>query len=283
MTKQEMLQLKMTATRVRMGIIEATHGGKSGHPGGSLSAADVLTYLYFKEMQIDPQNPQDPDRDRFVLSKGHAAPGLYSVLAERGFFPVADLPTLRRSGSYLQGHPNMNSVPGVDMSTGSLGQGVSAACGMALGAKHAGKPINVYTILGDGEVEEGECWEAFMFAAHYGLSNLCVMLDRNHLQIDGTTETVMNSAPLEDKLRAFNFNVVTINGHDFDQIESAVQAFHAETEKPTCIILDTVKGTGVSYMTNSVAWHGKGPNDEEYQVAMNELNAAYAALEQEEN
>ena len=283
MTKLETLQLKLTATRVRMGIIEATHGGKSGHPGGSLSAADVLTYLYFKEMQIDPQNPQDPDRDRFVLSKGHAAPGLYSVLAERGFFPVADLPTLRRSGSYLQGHPNMNETPGVDMSTGSLGQGISAACGMALGAKHAGKPINVYTILGDGEVEEGECWEAFMFAAHYGLSNLCVVLDRNHLQIDGTTETVMNSAPLEDKLRAFNFNVVTINGHDFDQIESAVQAFHAETEKPTCIILDTVKGTGVSYMTNSVAWHGKGPNDEEYQVAMNELNAAYAALEQEEN
>ena len=282
MTKLETLQLKLTATRVRMGIIEATHGGKSGHPGGSLSAADVLTYLYFKEMQIDPQNPQDPDRDRFVLSKGHAAPGLYSVLAERGFFPVADLPTLRRSGSYLQGHPNMNSVPGVDMSTGSLGQGISAACGMALGAKHAGSAVNVYAILGDGEVEEGECWEAFMFAAHYGLSNLCVMLDRNHLQIDGTTETVMNSAPLEDKLRAFNFNVVTINGHDFDQIESAVQAFHAETEKPTCIILDTVKGTGVSYMTNSVAWHGKGPNDEEYQVAMNELNAAYAALEQEE-
>ena len=191
--------------------------------------------------------------------------------------------TLRKIGSRLQGHPNMNSVPGVDMSTGSLGQGISAACGMALGAKHAGSAVNVYAILGDGEVEEGECWEAFMFAAHYGLSNLCVMLDRNHLQIDGTTETVMNSAPLEDKLRAFNFNVVTINGHDFDQIESAVQAFHAETEKPTCIILDTVKGTGVSYMTNSVAWHGKGPNDEEYQVAMNELNAAYAALEQEEN
>ena len=201
----------------------------------------------------------------------------------RGFFPVEELKTLRKIGSRLQGHPNMNSVPGVDMSTGSLGQGISAACGMALGAKHAGSAVNVYAILGDGEVEEGECWEAFMFAAHYGLSNLCVMLDRNHLQIDGTTETVMNSAPLEDKLRAFNFNVVTINGHDFDQIESAVQAFHAETEKPTCIILDTVKGTGVSYMTNSVAWHGKGPNDEEYQVAMNELNAAYAALEQEEN
>ena len=283
MTKLETLQLKLTATRVRMGVIEATHGAGCGHPGGSLSAADVLTYLYFREMRIDPEQPQDPNRDRFVLSKGHCAPGLYATLAERGFFPVADLPTLRHSNSYLQGHPNMNTVPGVDMSTGSLGQGVSAACGMALGAKHAGSAVNVYAILGDGEVEEGECWEAFMFAAHYGLSNLCVMLDRNHLQIDGTTETVMNSAPLEDKLRAFNFNVVTINGHDFDQIESAVQAFHAETEKPTCIILDTVKGTGVSYMTNSVAWHGKGPNDEEYQVAMNELNAAYAALEQEEN
>ena len=283
MTKLETLQLKLTATRVRMGVIEATHGAGCGHPGGSLSAADVLTYLYFREMRIDPEQPQDPNRDRFVLSKGHCAPGLYATLAERGFFPVADLPTLRHSNSYLQGHPNMNTVPGVDMSTGSLGQGVSAACGMALGAKHAGSAVNVYAILGDGEVEEGECWEAFMFAAHYGLSNLCVMLDRNHLQIDGTTETVMNSAPLEDKLRAFNFNVVTINGHDFDQIESAVRAFHAETEKPTCIILDTVKGTGVSYMTNSVAWHGKGPNDEEYQVAMNELNAAYAALEQEEN
>ena len=177
MTKQEMLQLKMTATRVRMGIIEATHGGKSGHPGGSLSAADVLTYLYFKEMQIDPQNPQDPDRDRFVLSKGHAAPGLYSVLAERGFFPVADLPTLRRSGSYLQGHPNMNTVPGVDMSTGSLGQGVSAAAGMALAAKMKNPDVNVYTLLGDGEIEEGECWEAFMFANHYKLDNLCIMID----------------------------------------------------------------------------------------------------------
>ena len=283
MTKQEMLQLKMTATRVRMGIIEATHGGKSGHPGGSLSAADVLTYLYFKEMQIDPQNPQDPDRDRFVLSKGHAAPGLYSVLAERGFFPVADLPTLRRSGSYLQGHPNMNTVPGVDMSTGSLGQGVSAAAGMALAAKMKNPDVNVYTLLGDGEIEEGECWEAFMFAAHYGLSNLCVVLDRNHLQIDGTTETVMNSAPLEEKLKAFNFNVVTIDGHDYDQIEAAMQAFHAETAKPTCIIMDTTKGKGVSYMTNSVDWHGKGPNDDEYKIAIEELNAAYAALEQEEN
>ena len=207
---------------------------------------------------------------------------LYATLAERGFFPVEDLKTLRKIGSYLQGHPNMNETPGVDMSTGSLGQGVSAACGMALGAKISKKPVNVYTILGDGEVEEGECWEAFMFAAHYKLSNLCVMLDRNHLQIDGTTETVMNSAPLEEKLKAFNFNVLTINGHDYDQIESAIKAFHAENDKPTCIILDTVKGTGVSFMTNSVDWHGKGPNDEEYAVAMQELNAAYAALEQED-
>ena len=283
MTEKEKLQLQIEACDLRRNALIAIHACNSGHPGGSLSAADLLTYLYFKGMKIDPQNPKWEDRDRFVLSKGHAAPGLYSALALRGFFPVEELTTLRKIGSRLQGHPNMNSVPGVDMSTGSLGQGISAACGMALGAKHAGSAVNVYAILGDGEVEEGECWEAFMFAAHYGLSNLCVMLDRNHLQIDGTTETVMNSAPLEDKLRAFNFNVVTINGHDFDQIESAVQAFRAETEKPTCIILDTVKGTGVSYMTNSVAWHGKGPNDEEYQVAMNELNAAYAALEQEEN
>ena len=282
MTKLETLQLKLTATRVRMGVIEATHGAGCGHPGGSLSAADVLTYLYFREMRIDPEQPQDPNRDRFVLSKGHCAPGLYATLAERGFFPVADLPTLRHSNSYLQGHPNMNETPGVDMSTGSLGQGVSAACGMALGAKHAGKPINVYTILGDGEVEEGECWEAFMFASHYGLSNLCVMLDRNHLQIDGTTETVMNSAPLEEKLKAFNFNVLTINGHDLDAIESAIAAFHGENEKPTCIILDTLKGKGVSFMENSVDWHGKGPNDEEYAQAMQELNAAYAALEEED-
>lgn len=283
MTNAEKLTLKKHACHIRMGVIEGTHSAGCGHPGGSLSIADVLSYLYFKELNVDPAQPRMASRDRLVLSKGHAAPALYAALAERGFFPVEELKTLRKIGSRLQGHPNMNSVPGVDMSTGSLGQGISAACGMALGAKHAGSAVNVYAILGDGEVEEGECWEAFMFAAHYGLSNLCVMLDRNHLQIDGTTETVMNSAPLEDKLRAFNFNVVTINGHDFAQIESAVQAFHAESEKPTCIILDTVKGTGVSYMTNSVAWHGKGPNDEEYQVAMNELNAAYAALEQEEN
>ena len=279
MTKQEMLQLKMTATRVRMGIIEATHGGKSGHPGGSLSAADVLTYLYFKEMQIDPQNPQDPDRDRFVLSKGHAAPGLYSVLAERGFFPVADLPTLRRSGSYLQGHPNMNTVPGVDMSTGSLGQGVSAAAGMALAAKMKNPDVNVYTLLGDGEIEEGECWEAFMFANHYKLDNLCIMIDVNGLQIDGPTSEVMPTDPVDAKMRDFGFRTVTIDGHDFAQIEDAFQYFHTQTGAPTAVLMNTTKGKGVSYMENQVGWHGKAPNDEEYKIAMDELNAQLAELE----
>ena len=260
MTNAEKLTLAKHACHIRMGVIEGTHSAKCGHPGGSLDIAELLSYLYFVEMNIDPKDPKKADRDRLVLSKGHAAPALYAALAERGYFPVEDLKTLRKIGSYLQGHPNMNETPGVDMSTGSLGQGISAACGMALGAKHAGKPINVYTIVGDGEVEEGECWEAFMFAAH-----------------------VMNSAPLEEKLKAFNFNVVTIDGHDYDQIEAAMQAFHAETAKPTCIIMDTTKGKGVSYMTNSVDWHGKGPNDDEYKIAIEELNAAYAALEQEEN
>ena len=274
--------LKNICTQVRRDIINMTANAGSGHPGGSLSAVEMLVALYFDVMNVDPKNPSDPARDRLVLSKGHAAPALYAALAERGFFPVEDLKTLRKIGSYLQGHPNMNETPGVDMSTGSLGQGISAACGMALGAKHAGKPINVFAIVGDGEVEEGECWEAFMFAAHYGLSNLCVFLDRNRLQIDGSTETVMSSEPLEEKMKAFNFNVLTINGHDYDQIEAAIQAFHAENDKPTCIIMDTTKGKGVSFMTNSVDWHGKGPNDDEYKVAMEELNAAYAALEQEE-
>ena len=282
MTNAEKLTLAKHACHIRMGVIEGTHSAKCGHPGGSLDIAELLSYLYFVEMNIDPKDPKMADRDRLVLSKGHAAPALYAALAERGYFPVEDLKTLRKIGSYLQGHPNMNETPGVDMSTGSLGQGISAAC-LAPSAMHAGKPINVFAIVGDGEVEEGECWEAFMFAAHYGLSNLCVVLDRNHLQIDGTTETVMNSAPLEEKLKAFNFNVVTIDGHDYDQIEAAMQAFHAETVKPTCIIMDTTKGKGVSYMTNSVDWHGKGPNDDEYKIAIEELNAAYAALEQEEN
>ena len=282
MTNAEKLTLAKHACHIRMGVIEGTHSAKCGHPGGSLDIAELLSYLYFVEMNIDPKDPKMADRDRLVLSKGHAAPALYAALAERGYFPVEDLKTLRKIGSYLQGHPNMNETPGVDMSTGSLGQGISAACGMALGAKHVGKPINVFAIVGDGEVEEGECWEAFMFAAHYGLSNLCVFLDRNRLQIDGSTETVMSSEPLEEKMKAFNFNVLTINGHDFDAIESAIAAFHAENEKPTCIILDTLKGKGVSFMENSVDWHGKGPNDEEYAQAMQELNAAYAALEEED-
>ena len=277
------LELQKTANEIRKGIVSGVHAAKAGHPGGSLSAADIFTYLYFEEMNVDPKNPKDPDRDRFVLSKGHTAPGLYAALAEKGYFPKEDLLTLRHLGSYLQGHPDMKHIPGVDMSSGSLGQGISAAVGMALGAKLQNKAFRVYTLLGDGEIQEGQVWEAFMFAAHFKLDNLCVIIDINGLQIDGPTEKVMNSAPVDAKMEAFGFNVVTIDGHDFDQIESAVQAFHAETEKPTCIILDTVKGTGVSYMTNSVAWHGKGPNDEEYQVAMNELNAAYAALEQEEN
>ena len=282
MTNAEKLTLKKHACHIRMGVIEGTHSAGCGHPGGSLSIADVLSYLYFKELNVDPAQPKMADRDRLVLSKGHAAPALYAALAERGFFPVEELKTLRKIGSRLQGHPNMNSVPGVDMSTGSLGQGISAACGMALGAKHAGSAVNVYAILGDGEVEEGECWEAFMFAAHYGLSNLCVMLDRNHLQIDGTTETVMNSAPLEEKLKAFNFNVLTINGHDLDAIESAIAAFHAENEKPTCIILDTLKGKGVSLWRTPLTGTARAPTMEEYAQAMQELNAAYAALEEED-
>ena len=283
MTKQELLQLKMTATRVRMGVIEATHAAKSGHPGGSLSAVDALTYLYFKEMQIDPENPQDPERDRFVLSKGHAAPGLYATLAERGFFPVEDLATLRRDGSYLEGHPNMNKVPGVDMSTGSLGQGVSAACGMALAARQEAKDINVYTILGDGEIEEGECWEAFMFASHYKLDNLCIMIDVNGLQIDGPTAKVMNSEPLDQKMDAFGFNTIICNGNSFNDLEQAFLLFDRAhgSGKPTCILLHTTKGMGVSFMENAPEWHGKAPNDEQYQQAMQELQSDYDQLEKE--
>lgn len=283
MTKQELLQLKMTATRVRMGVIEATHAAKSGHPGGSLSAVDALTYLYFKEMQIDPENPQDPERDRFVLSKGHAAPGLYATLAERGFFPVEDLATLRRDGSYLEGHPNMNKVPGVDMSTGSLGQGVSAACGMALAARQEAKDINVYTILGDGEIEEGECWEAFMFASHYKLDNLCIMIDVNGLQIDGPTAKVMNSEPLDQKMDAFGFNTIICNGNSFNDLEQAFLLFDRAhgSGKPTCILLHTTKGMGVSFMENDPEWHGKAPNDEQYQQAMQELQSDYDQLEKE--
>ena len=283
MTNAEKLTLAKHACHIRMGVIEGTHSAKCGHPGGSLDIAEVLSYLYFVDMNIDPKEPKKPDRDRFVLSKGHAAPALYATLAERGFFPVEDLKTLRKIGSYLQGHPNMNTVPGVDMSTGSLGQGVSAACGMALGAKKLGSDINVYTLLGDGEVEEGECWEAFMFANHYKLDNLCIMIDVNGLQIDGATRDVMNSEPLDHKMDAFGFNTIVCNGNSFADLEQAFKMFDLShgSGKPTCFLLRTTKGLGVSYMENAVDWHGKAPNDEEYAQAMTELRAAHATLEKE--
>ena len=279
MTNQEKHQLAVAACRIRMGVIEATHSAKCGHPGGSLSAADMFTYLYFKEMRIDPANPKKDDRDRFVLSKGHTAPGLYSTLANRGFFPVEDLKTLRQIGSYLQGHPNMNTVPGVDMSTGSLGQGVSVAAGMAKAAKYMGRDVNVYTVLGDGEIAEGEVWEAFLFAAHYKLDNFCAIIDLNGLQIDGRTKDVMNTAPVSDKMAAFGFNVIEIDGHSFEEMEAAFANFHLCEGMPTCILMKTTKGKGVSYMTDSAEWHGKAPNDAEYEVAMSELRAQLAELE----
>ena len=281
MTPSEKKQLRMTACKVRMGIIEATHAAKCGHPGGSLSAADMFTYLYFKELNVDPQNPKMENRDRFVLSKGHTAPGLYSTLANRGFFPVEDLLTLRKLGSYLQGHPNMNTVPGVDMSTGSLGQGVSTAAGMALAAKHKGMDCRVYTLLGDGEIQEGQVWEAFMLAAHYHLDNLCVIIDNNGLQIDGKVADVMSPYPITDKLAAFGFQVEAIDGHDFDQIEAALNTAKTTKGKPTAIIMSTTKGKGISYMENQAGWHGKAPNDAEYEQAMNELKAQLAEVEAE--
>ena len=285
MTKEERLKLQIAACKVRMGVIESTHGAKAGHPGGSLSAADMFTYLYNKEMRVDPTNPKWEDRDRFVLSKGHTAPGLYSALAYRGFFPVEYLPTLRHIDSYLQGHPNMNTVPGVDMSTGSLGQGISCAAGMAKAAKYLHKDdVRVYALLGDGEIEEGEVREAFLFAAKYKLDNLCVIIDLNGLQIDGPTREVMNSEPLDKKMDAFGFNTIVCNGNSFAELEQAFKMFDLShgSGKPTCFLLRTTKGLGVSFMENAVDWHGKGPNDEEYAVAMQELNAAYAALEQED-
>ena len=279
MTFSEKTQLQKTACKVRMGIIESTFNAKCGHPGGSLSATELFTYLYFKEMNIDPKDPKGADRDRFVLSKGHTAPGLYATLAHRGFFPVEDLKTLRRIDSYLQGHPNMNLVPGVDMSTGSLGQGVSTAAGMALAAKHAGKSCRVYTLLGDGEIQEGQCWEAFMFAAHYNLDNFVAIIDNNGLQIDGNVADVMSPYPIVDKLEAFGFHVVAIDGHDFDAIEAAMNSARETKGKPTAIVMKTVKGKSVSFMENNAGWHGKAPNDAEYEQAMNELNAIYAELE----
>ena len=279
MTASEKKKLQIAACKVRMGIIEGTHSAKAGHPGGSMSSAELFTYLYFKELNIDPANPKDPGRDRFVLSKGHTAPGLYAALSLRGFFPWEDLKTLRQIGSYLQGHPNMNTVPGVDMSTGSLGQGVSAACGMALAARHIGNPCRVYTLLGDGEIEEGEVWEALMFAHHYKLDNLCVILDNNGLQIDGPVTEVMSSYPIADKLKAFGLEVVEVNGHDYDQLETAFAHARSTKGTPTAILMHTIKGKDVSFMENNVDWHGKACNDAEFEQAMGELNALLAELE----
>ena len=279
MTSSEKKQLQITACKVRMGIIESTHSAKAGHPGGSLSATEIFTYLYFKEMNIDPKNPKWEDRDRFVLSKGHTAPGLYATLAHRGYFPVEDLKTLRKIDSYLQGHPNMNMGPGVDMSTGSLGQGISVAVGMALAAKTTGKDNRVYSLLGDGEIQEGQVWEACMAAAHYKLDNLCIVVDNNGLQIDGNIKDVMSPYPIVDKLDAFGFRTVAIDGHDFDAIEEAFQVAKATKGMPTAIVITSIKGKGVSFMENDAGWHGKAPNDAEYEQAMAELKAQLAEVE----
>ena len=265
------LELQKTANEVRKGIVTAVHGAKAGHPGGSLSAADLFTYLYFEEMNVDPKDPKKADRDRFVLSKGHTAPGLYSTLANRGYFPVEDLPTLRHLGSYLQGHPCTQETPGVDMSSGSLGQGISAAVGMALAAKMDNKAYRVYTLLGDGEIQEGQVWEASMFAGHRKLDNLVVIVDNNGLQIDGKVDDVCSPYPIDKKFEAFNFHVINIDGNDFDQIDAAFKEARATKGMPTAIICKTVKGKGVSFMENSAGWHGKAPNDEEYAVAMADL------------
>lgn len=275
MDNARITELKNMANSIRIGIIDATHAAKSGHPGGSLSMADIMTYLYFEELNIDPKQPCMEGRDRFVLSKGHTAPVLYSTLAHRGYFPVEDLVTLRKIDSYLQGHPDMNKIPGVDMSAGSLGLGISAACGMALAGKIDGKDYRVYTIIGDGESEEGQVWEASMFAAHYKLDNLCVILDLNGLQIDGPTAEVMNPAPHDKKFEAFGFHVITIDGHDFEQIESAFAEAREVKGKPTVIIARTTKGKGVSFMENSVSWHGAAPNDEQHAAAIAELKERF--------
>lgn len=271
-------ELQKTAVEVRKGIVTAVHAAKAGHPGGSLSAADIFTYLYFEEMNIDPEDPKKADRDRFVLSKGHTAPGLYSALAYRGFFPVEDLKTLRHIGSYLQGHPDMKHIPGVDMSSGSLGQGLSAACGMALSAKLDGKDFRTYCLCGDGEIEEGQIWEAAMFAGARKLDNLCLIVDNNNLQIDGPISEVCSPYPIDKKFEAFNFHVINIDGNDFDQIAAAFDEARETKGMPTCIVAKTLKGKGVSFMEGQVGWHGKAPNDEEYAVAMSDLEKAGAAL-----
>ena len=272
------LELMKTANEVRKGIVTAVHSAKSGHPGGSLSAADIYTYLYFEEMNIDPKDPKKADRDRFVLSKGHTAPGYYSTLAHRGFFPVEDLTTLRKVGSYLQGHPDMKHIPGVDMSSGSLGQGISAAVGMAISAKLSNDDYRVYTLLGDGEIQEGQVWEASMLAGHRKLDNLVVIVDNNNLQIDGKITDVNSPYPIDKKFEAFNFHVINIDGNDFDQIEAAFKEARETKGMPTAIIAKTIKGKGVSFMEDQAGWHGKAPNDEEFAIAMEELKKAGEAL-----
>lgn len=272
------LELEKTAVEVRKGIVTAVHSAKSGHPGGSLSAADIFTYLYFEEMNVDPENPKDENRDRFVLSKGHVAPGLYSVLAQRGYFPKEDLLGLRHVGCYLQGHPDMKHTPGVDMSSGSLGQGFSAAVGMALAGKLDNKDYRVYALAGDGEIQEGQIWEASMFAAARKLDNLCLIVDNNGLQIDGNIADVCSPYPIDAKFEAFGFHVISIDGHDFDQIAAAFQEARETKGCPTAIIAKTIKGKGVSFMENQAGWHGKAPNDEQYEIAMADLKKAEEAL-----
>ena len=272
------LELQITANEIRKGIVTAVHSAKSGHPGGSLSAADIFTYLYFEELKVDPKNPKWQHRDRCVLSKGHVAPGYYAALAEKGFFPKEDLTTLRHTGSYLQGHPDMKHIPGVDMSSGSLGQGVSAAVGMAAAGKYDKKDYRVYTLTGDGEIQEGQIWEAAMWAGHRKLDNLVVIVDNNNLQIDGSVDEVCSPYPIDEKFKAFNFHTIVINGNDFDQIRAAFEEARNTKGQPTAIIAKTIKGKGVSYMENAVGWHGKAPNDEEYQIAMEELEKAGEAL-----
>lgn len=272
-------QLQIKACTVRMGVIEGVFNAKSGHPGGSLSVADILTYLYFDHMNVDPKNPKDENRDRFVLSKGHTAPALYAVLANKGFFPVSEIKNLRKPGAMLQGHPSMNRTPGVDMSTGSLGQGISTAVGMALAGKIDKKDYRVYTVLGDGEIEEGQVWEASMFAAAKGLDNLCAVVDNNNLQIDGSIAEVNSPYPIPEKFRAFGWNVIEIYGHSFDEIDAAFKAAAEFKGKPTAIIAKTVKGKGVSFMEDQCSWHGTAPNAEQYEQAMNELKAQLAELE----
>ena len=272
------LELQKKAVEVRKGAVTGVYSAKSGHPGGSLSAADLFTYLYFEEMNVDPKNPEDENRDRFVLSKGHTAPGYYAALALKGFFPIEDLKTLRHVGSYLQGHPDKKHTPGVDMSSGSLGQGLSVAVGMALAAKMQGKDYRTYCLCGDGEIQEGQIWEAAMFAGHRKLDNLCVIVDNNNLQIDGTVEDVCSPYPIDEKFKAFNFHVININGNDFDEIDKAFAEARAHKGEPTAIIAHTVKGKGVSFMEDKAGWHGKAPNEEEYKIAMEELEKEAAAL-----